>query len=139
MGFEMADDNKKKRKHNEPIVLDEYKLKELLKLSRVLNTEQIADFFGFSKQTLYNIFERQPEARIAYKKGKSQAIASIAGNLISLAQSGHVAAMMFYLKTQAGWRETTHIDHSNSDGTMVAPTRIELVSPKDGEVLEDEE
>jgi hypothetical protein len=43
---------------------------------------------------------------------------------------GNTSAAMFYLKTQAGWRETQHIDHTSSDGTM---------SPKSAKAMTNEE
>ena len=39
-----------------------------------------------------------------------------------------VRAAMFWAKTRMGWRETTNLDHSNSDGSM-RPSVIELVAP----------
>ena len=40
-----------------------------------LNTEQIADFFGFSRDTFYEIRKRQPEVLRHYKKGRSNGLA----------------------------------------------------------------
>jgi hypothetical protein len=42
-----------------------------------------------------------------YKRGRSRAISDIAGSLISKAREGDTASMIFYLKTQAGWREVS--------------------------------
>ena len=93
-----------------PVVLTDDQVIELKALSAVLNKEQLADYFGVSHVTLLAIEERQPEVSLAYKKGRSRAIASIGGNLISQAKSGNVSAAIFYLKTQAGWKETQHIE-----------------------------
>ncbi len=95
-------------------VLTEKQIAELKTLSAVLNKEQLADYFGISHVTLKAIEKRQPEVSFAYKKGKAKAIANIAGNLIAKANSGNIPAQMFYLKTQAGWKETTRIETTES-------------------------
>ena len=93
-----------------PRVLNEKELIQVEALASVLNSEQIADYFGIGRTTLYDIMDRQPEVSERYKKGRSKAISSVAKGLLQKAQGGDNAAMMFYLKTQAGWRETQVIE-----------------------------
>ena len=97
-------------------------------LGAVLSVEQIADYFGVGKTTFYAIMERQTEVSERYKKGKAKAIGSVAQGLLQQARDGNTTAAMFYLKTQAGWRETNQIDHTSSDGSM---------SPKEPRTLAD--
>ncbi len=78
---------------------------QLEALAAVLTKGQIADYFSISETTLRAIEERQPEVSDAYKKGRVKQCASMGSNLIQLAKKGNVAANIFYLKTQAGWRE----------------------------------
>jgi hypothetical protein len=99
-------------------------------LAAVLSQEQIADYFGIARNTFTAICERQPEVLEQYKKGKARAIGTVAKGLVKQAMDGNTSAAMFYLKTQAGWRETQHIDHSSSDGTM---------SPKSAKTMTNEE
>lgn len=114
------------------IVLTPDEIAQVEALAAVLNAEQIADYFGIGRTTFYEIMKRQPDVAERYKAGKSKAVASIASGLLTQARKGNIAAMIFYLKTQAGWRETTHVDHSSSDGSMTPPKRIEIV-PYTGE------
>lgn len=79
---------------------------QLEALAAVLTKGQIADYFSISETTLRAIEERQPEVSDAYKKGRAKQYASMGSNLIQLAKSGNVAANIFYLKTQAGWKES---------------------------------
>ena len=79
---------------------------QLEALAAVLTKGQIADYFGISETTLRAIEERQPEVSDAYKKGRVRQCASMGSNLIQLAKAGNVAANIFYLKAQAGWKET---------------------------------
>ena len=78
---------------------------QLEALAAVLTKGQIADYFSISETTLRAIEERQPEVSDAYKKGRVKQCASMGSNLIQLAKKGNVAANIFYLKTQAGWKE----------------------------------
>jgi len=83
---------------------------EVETLAAVLNQEQIADYFGFSQDTFKRMMERDAEVLRSYKRGKSKAIGSIGSNLITQAKNGNTAAAIFYLKTQAGWKETSDLN-----------------------------
>lgn len=64
---------------------------------------------------------------------KAQANATVGGALFNKAKSGDTAAMLFWMKTQAGWKETQHIDHT-TDGqpiTKVERVVIDVASSKD--------
>jgi transcriptional regulator with XRE-family HTH domain len=98
----MTDKNKGGRP---PVVLSPEQISEVQTLSAVLSQEQIADYFGISRPTFNEIMKRQPEVSLQYKKGKAKAIASVASNLITSAREGNTASQIFYLKTQAGWKE----------------------------------
>ena len=83
---------------------------EVESLAEVLTTEQIADYFGISRDTFYQIMKRQEDVSIHYKKGKAKIISEIAQNLITKARQGDLGAMIFFLKTQAGWREKDELE-----------------------------
>jgi len=89
-----------------PIIeFTEDQITQLEALSAVLTKGQVADYFEISETTLRAIEQRQPEVSDAYKKGRVKQFASMGSNLIQLAKKGNVAANIFYLKTQAGWKE----------------------------------
>jgi len=92
------------------IVFDDEQIKQVEKLSAMLNKEQLADFMGVSHVTMIAIEGRQPEVSLAYKRGKAKAIAGMAQSLVAQARDGNVSAAMFYLKTQAGWKERQALD-----------------------------
>jgi hypothetical protein len=75
-------------------------------LASVLNQEQIADYLGVSRRTFIEILKRDEHVSAQYKKGKAKAIATVGANLITQAKTGNTTAAIFYLKTQAGWKET---------------------------------
>jgi len=104
-----------------PITMTDEQVSQIEALGSVLSIEQIADYFGISKATFYKIMERQPEVGIRYKKGKAKAIGSVAQGLLQQARDGNTTAAMFYLKTQAGWRETQQIDHTTNGESLNRP------------------
>jgi len=61
------------------------------------------------------MMERQPEISLRYKKGKAKAIGSVSKGLLQKAIAGDNAAAIFYLKTQAGWKETQHIQQESKE------------------------
>jgi IS30 family transposase len=87
-------------------------------LAAYLSQEQIADYFGIGKTTWFAMMQRDPDISERYKRGKAKAIGAVAQGLLQKARNGDNAASMFYLKTQAGWRETQQVDHTSSDGSM---------------------
>ena len=54
-----------------------------------------------------------------YERGKAKAIGAIAQSLIAKARGGDTASIIFFLKTQGGWRETDRIEHSGPGGGPV--------------------
>ncbi len=113
------------------IELTEEQKAQVEALAAYLTQEQIADYFGIGKTTWFAMMDRDAEIAERYKRGKAKAIGSIAQSLIQQARNGDKVAAMFYLKTQAGWRETTHVDHSNTDGTL-KPSVIEIIAADEG-------
>ena len=91
----------------DPRVLTEDEITQVEALSSVLSTEQIADYFEISRATFYEIMKRQPEVSRRYKRGRAKGIGVVANNLLSKARNGNTTAQIFYLKTQAGWKETS--------------------------------
>ncbi|QQA41475.1 hypothetical protein [Pelagovum pacificum] len=96
----------------QPITLDDHQRSEVETLAALLNQEQIADYFGIARNTFRAICERDPEVLEHYKRGKAKAIAHVAHGLLQKARAGCTTSSIFYLKTQAGWQETSGIEHS---------------------------
>ena len=92
------------------ISLTEAQKAEVETLAAVLSSDQVADYFGIGRTTFYALMRRDPEIAARYKKGKARAIGAIAQGLIAKARSGDTVSMIFYLKTQGGWRETFNLE-----------------------------
>lgn len=118
-----------------PVELTERQVIEIQALAQYLTKEQISDYLGISRVTFNAILARQEGVEVKYKKGKATAIANVAKGLIGQAMAGNMTAAIFYLKTQAGWKETTVVDNTSSDGTMTPkPATINLSSITDEEL-----
>lgn len=116
-----------KNKGGRPSITLSKKQKDVLPtLASKLTAEQIADSFNISRRSFFNLLERDEEVFALYKKGKADGIDRVANSLIDMAESGNASAAIFYLKTQAGWKETTAVEHTSPDGSMT-PTAIEWV------------
>lgn len=115
---------------SEKIILSEEQISEIETLGSVLSIDQLADYFGIGRTTIYNVFERQPEALEQYKIGKSKAIKNVGTSLIMKAMAGDVGACAFYLKTQAGWKEKHEV---TLDGDLTISKIVRtIVDPANG-------
>jgi hypothetical protein len=96
--------------------------RQLVQLHATIGTRQdiIADILGIDKKTLSKHYREELDQAMA------RANASVGGALFNKATKGDTAAMIFWMKTRAGWREKNEIDHTSSDGSMT-PQIVERV------------
>jgi len=59
---------------------------------------------------------------------KAKANATIGGALFNKAKTGDTSAMIFWMKTQAGWRESTNIDHTTNGESINRVERV-IIDP----------
>jgi hypothetical protein len=106
------------------LTLSEAQLAEVETLAAILSAGQIADYFGIGRTTFFAMIRRDEVIAERYKRGKARAIGAIAQSLITKARAGDTASMIFYLKTQAGWRETLQVEASDEwSRTLSDPTQ----------------
>ena len=118
-------------KGGRPIIeLTDEQVIQVKALAQYLSKEQIADYLGVARSTFDAILERDEQVFIHYKKGKASAIANVAKGLVQQAIEGNMTAAIFYLKTQAGWKETQVVDNTSSDGSMSPPQPLTPESAK---------
>lgn len=88
-----------------------------------LTLDNISHVIGMNFKTMQRLYGEE------WKRGKIKANAKVGERLYKLAvEDGNPSALIFWAKTQMGWRETQHIDHTSSDGTMSrkSPVSIDL-------------
>jgi hypothetical protein len=78
---------------------------KIYNLSSKLTKTQLADYMGVAFSTFREIEKRQPEVAEAYQKGKAEQIEEVVGHLLDQCRKGNITGIIFYLKTQAGWKE----------------------------------
>ena len=99
---------------------------EVETLAAVLSAEQMADYFGIGRTTFFALMQREAGIAERYKKGRARAIGAVAQSLIAKARGGDTASMIFYLKTQGGWRETALVEHAGAIGGSTAASEAFL-------------
>lgn len=97
-------------------MLNDEQIKQVEKLAGLLTVEQLADYFGMSHNTFRSRMREDDRIAEAYKRSRAKVVAGVAGNLVQQALAGDKTAQIFYLKTQAGWRETNRTEVSGPDG-----------------------
>ena len=105
---------KEKTKGRAKLTIANEQKEQIGNLAKTLTQEQIADFLGISRRTFIEMLNRDEELSAHYKKGKSEAIAGVAGHLLKNCAKGNVTAQIFFLKTQAGWTEQDIVKHQHS-------------------------
>lgn len=98
--------------------IDIAKVEELA--SKGLTLEQIASSLGICVRTLGRRKREMSDLSDAIKRGRDRGIAKIANKLFEAASEGNVGAMIFYLKSQGGWKDKIDIEHSGTINTNVS-------------------
>ena len=81
----------------------------------------ISQILKISEPTLRKHFRNELDT------SKARANAVISQALFRNAKSGNVAAQIFWLKTQAGWRETNHYELTGKDGEKLFEEPKQLI------------
>ena len=88
---------------------DNYQLVEALVIAGVQH-KLISNILKISEPTLRKHFKKQLQT------AKSRANALVAQSLFQKARDGNVVAQIFWLKTQAGWKESNALELTGANG-----------------------
>ncbi len=94
-----------------------------------LTEQQIYRYFGIGHTHWSELKKKNRELRRAFYQGKSATIKFVAGCLMEKIRSGDLVAMMFYLKTQAHWREKATINIKGDVKSKHQVLKIETTDP----------
>ena len=92
-----------------------------------LTQEQIAAALGISESTLHKRKQENTEFTAAIKRGKAKGIAVVTNKLMESIKAGNITAMIFFLKTQAGWKETNVQELTGTNGTPLQLPTFNIV------------
>ena len=83
--------------------------RQTVQLHSTVGTDQnlIAQIIGIDPKTLRKYYREELDLASA------KATATVGGALFNKAKGGDTAAMIFWMKTRAGWKETTVIDNKH--------------------------
>ena len=95
--------------------------RQTVQLHATVGTDQetIARVIGIDAKTLRKHYRDELDI------SRAKANATIGGALFNKAKGGDTAAMIFWMKTQAGWRETQHLDHTTNGKDMSPASPID--------------
>ncbi len=79
---------------------------------------QVAASLGIDTKTLRKCFARE------IREAKKVASGRMAAKLYEAGMAGNIVAQIFWLKTQAGWRETAGLELSGPDGKPLSPPKL---------------
>lgn len=105
-------ENQPKKSKKPKIKVDYDKVENLA--GRGLSKEQIAMCLGMTGRTLYRKQLDDPKFDAAIKKGKAAAIAAVTAQLFKNISLNNMTAIIFFLKCQGGWKETTVIENRDA-------------------------
>lgn len=81
-----------------------------------LTLTQIHQFFGLTYDVWLGKCKKYPEIEINMLEGKAEKIGIASGKLWEHIEKGNLSAIIFFLKTQARWRETDNITIPEGEG-----------------------
>ncbi len=81
---------------------------------------------GVHPETFYYHLARNDDLQAAYQKGRNEGIIFVMSKLRELIAKDDKAAIFFYLKTQAGWRDSAPVEVGVSVGVTVGSPAEQL-------------
>ena len=101
--------------------------RQLVQLHATIGTPQsvIADILGIDDKTLRKHYREELD------QARAKANATIGGALFNKAKGGDTAAMIFWMKTQAGWRETNRVEVTDADGNPLPAQQVTIFALPD--------
>ena len=96
-----------------------------------LTRKQIAESLGISPATVYDRQRKDEDFKAAIKRGKAKGIAKVSNALFQQAIKGNITAQIFYLKTQAGWKEKDRLDVKQQGSVQI--NFVDDLKPDDGD------
>ena len=94
-----------------------------------LTQQQIYRYYGIGHNYWNKLKKENKELRRAFHKGKSKTILAVSGRLMDKIMCNDLRAIIFYLKTQAGWREKTTINVKGNVKSNDQVLKIETTDP----------
>jgi hypothetical protein len=96
---------------------------------RGLTQEQIAYAMGHHPSTFYKHKALSSEIQDAVKRGRNKGVAVMANAMFEAGKAGNTAAMIFWMKNMAGWRDKVELS-GDEEKPVQAKLVVEFVGDK---------
>lgn len=117
-------DNPAKRGRKKQWILSNEIIEEVKILSgRGLTQRQIFHYYGISRDCWYDTIKTSPQLLRAVRMGKAKSISFASGKLMDKVKEGNLSAIMFFLRTQAGFCEKSSL---KIEGNKKTPAMFNL-------------
>ncbi len=108
---------------------DKFSVEDFIKEVEVLGGHGLLlmdlwSYFGLKKNYWYNYCKKNPEIPDAMIRGKTRAGVMVTSQLMKKIKEGNVTCIIFYLKTQMGWRETRVLDLTPETKDVLIPKKL---------------
>lgn len=90
---------------------------------RGLTLDDIAAILKISPKTLDRRLSDDEAVREAYDRGRASAKKFVVDKLFEQIEKGKMSAIIFYLKTQCGWRETEQTTEQRTEVQIYLPEK----------------
>lgn len=131
-GKKAADDKPKRGRGRPPFEPTPEQRREVKAMSGIgVPQEDMATILGISRKTLTQHFPQE------LTEGKAQANAKMANMLYKKGMSGNVSAIIFWLKSQAGWSERLELT-GKGGGPVQSEGQVHLYLPDNGKSVKQE-
>lgn len=107
---------KRKTKGRPELVIDPASYEEIRRMASLgMKFDHICFVLGVSPRAVRNKRKAIPELDAAFNRGRAQGEMFASGMLIEKIRAGNLGAIIFYLKSQHGWRENKALDKVQVD------------------------
>lgn len=104
------------------IVTEEILDEVIILAGKGLTNKQIFAYYEIENGMGYRLLKRYPELDLALRKGKAKTISYVTGKLMEQIKKGNLTAIIFYLKTQAGFSDKEGKDEEDESKPSLSIT-----------------
>jgi hypothetical protein len=123
----VKEDKPKNKGGKPPWIPSEEDLEKAEKLAgQGMTQRQIADCLGIGYGTLFDKKIEFPEFAEAIKRGKAAGIAYVSNKLMDKVGAMDTTSIIFYLKCQAGWKETSTLEVTGEGGGPLIASNVSI-------------
>jgi len=83
------------------------------------NKTEVAKALGLNRMYLHRLINKMPTVKEAFDQKKQEFLDELTASVQERALNGDTTLSIFYLKTQGGWSEISHIEHGGEVNIII--------------------